>query len=306
MTRHGSERFDFGPVDDDYRGFDLQEEETARGPLILALAVGVLIVFAGVVWNTYRQGVRDGASDVPFIRADSQDYKRRPEQAGGTSTPGLDTRIYDEMDGSDRQAGPAPGDTEAASAADQRIARGAAGQNAADDMMLQGGPPLELRPGLTQDDTETPDQMPRELEPKVQELANLETGAEPMRGRTRDTVPAATPDPRVPEDEGPSGAPEEAPASPPAPRFEFAPAGDYLVQVAAFRNEPAANTAWQTRIQANPDIYRGATKRIQRADLGARGIFFRLQVAAFETRPDANAFCAALKDMGKDCIVVRK
>lgn len=37
------------------------EEDAARGPLILALAVGVLLVFGAVVWNTYRQGIHSGA-----------------------------------------------------------------------------------------------------------------------------------------------------------------------------------------------------------------------------------------------------
>ena len=189
MPRHSSERFDFGPVDDDYRGFDLQEEETARGPLILALAAGVLIVFAGVVWNTYRQGVRDGASDIPFISADSQDYKRRPEEAGGADMPGLDTRFYDEMDGLAREAESPPRDPQAASAADQRIAQGPAGQAAADDMLLQGGPPLELRPGLDPNASDTSNQMPQELEPQVQELANLGDDSGTMRGRSAEAVP---------------------------------------------------------------------------------------------------------------------
>ena len=54
---------DFGPYEEEYRGFEIRDDETARGPLILTLAIGVLIVFAAVVWNTYRQGVRpqDGA-----------------------------------------------------------------------------------------------------------------------------------------------------------------------------------------------------------------------------------------------------
>jgi len=48
----------------------------------------------------------------------------------------------------------------------------------------------------------------------------------------------------------------------------------------------------------------GTEKRVQRADLGARGVFYRLQVGAFDTRDNASAFCNHLKSRGGDCIVV--
>ena len=57
MSRAKSEPdYDFGPYEDEYRGFEIRDDETGRGPLTLVLALGVLLIFAGVVWNTYRQG----------------------------------------------------------------------------------------------------------------------------------------------------------------------------------------------------------------------------------------------------------
>jgi hypothetical protein len=59
MTRSTkAQDYDFGPYEDEYRGFDIRDDDSGRGPLILVLALGVLLIFAGVVWNTYRQGVR--------------------------------------------------------------------------------------------------------------------------------------------------------------------------------------------------------------------------------------------------------
>ena len=51
-------------------------------------------------------------------------------------------------------------------------------------------------------------------------------------------------------------------------------------------------------------MYFGAEKRVQRADLGAKGVFYRLRVGAFEARADATEFCNALKATDQTCIVV--
>ena len=42
MSRYRYGADEASPFEDDYRGFDIRDDETARGPLILALAIGVL------------------------------------------------------------------------------------------------------------------------------------------------------------------------------------------------------------------------------------------------------------------------
>ena len=68
-------RYDFASYEDEYRGADIRDDDSGRGPLILALAIGVLIVFAAVVWNTYRQGVREEDGELPMVMADTEPYK---------------------------------------------------------------------------------------------------------------------------------------------------------------------------------------------------------------------------------------
>ncbi|MEM9055231.1 MAG: SPOR domain-containing protein, partial [Pseudomonadota bacterium] len=76
------------------------------------------------------------------------------------------------------------------------------------------------------------------------------------------------------------------------------------IQLAALRSETAAQDAWRRVQQRHARLFDGAVLDIQRADLEARGVFFRLRVGAFETRETANAFCADYKAVGGDCIVV--
>jgi cell division septation protein DedD len=87
-------------------------------------------------------------------------------------------------------------------------------------------------------------------------------------------------------------------------RFEFVANGDYLVQIAALRSEAAAETAWKRLSSSAPELYYGATKVIQRADLGSEGVFYRLRAGAFANRSEASAFCDAIKEAGANCIVV--
>lgn len=277
MNRGSHDRLDFGPPDDQYRGFDMGEEETARGPLILALAAGVLIVFAAVVWNTYRQGVRDGSGGAPVITADAGPYKRKPDDAGGQPAPNLDTRLYDEMDGTQREA-PEAG---------QELATA--------EEILQGGPPLELRPEFDDGTSDPETGMPNALNEEVRRLADLE-------GREETTEAESDP---ATIDEAALPAPEPAPDAEPEPAFDFDPQGAYLVQIAAFRKMEAAERAWNAALASQEDLFRGARQDIQRADLGNRGVFFRLRAGAFGSRAAAGEFCSALKESGRDCIVVK-
>ncbi|KDA00819.1 SPOR domain-containing protein [Hyphomonas oceanitis] len=273
---------DYSPFEDDYRGFEIRDDETARGPLILALAIGVLLVFGAVVWNTYRQGVRANGAGIPSVIADSQPYKRTPEDRGGIAVPDTDKRFYDQMDASDR---PAAQDAELAD--EERSTE-----------FLQGGPPIELRPGIESagaDETDPENGMPNAVADQVKALADLDS--RPAESDEDLEVAAVNP---VPMPMAAQPMPRQQAMS----EFEFAANGAFMVQVAAFRSEEAAETAWRKASSSRPDIYQGASKHIQRADLGAKGVFYRLRVGTFAERSEASAFCDALKASGENCIVV--
>lgn len=253
------------PFEDDYRGFDVREDETARGPLILTLAIGVLLIFGGVVWNTYRQGVRPSADGLPSVIAEPQPFKTRPADPGGTEVAHTDKQFYDAMDASERDPAVTPASLPAAGG-------------------LAGGPPRDLRPAPL--DTPGEEAVTAAPEPVAVAETAVVTEAEPK-------IAAVTIKPPEPI----------APLSAEA-RFKFAADGAYLVQIAALRTEEAAETAWRRVTTSAPELYHGASKRIQRADLGSEGVFYRLRVGAFAERAEAAAFCEAIKESGATCIVV--
>ena len=86
----------------------------------------------------------------------------------------------------------------------------------------------------------------------------------------------------------------------------FAATGAYQVQLSALRSRDAAQNAWAGFQRSAPDLFTGANLDIQRADLGAKGVFYRLRVGSFADRETAKGFCADVKAAGKDCMVVAK
>lgn len=273
--------YDFGPYEDEYRGFEIRDDETGRGPLILVLALGVLLIFAGVVWNTYRQGVRSTEGGLPVIASNDGPYKRAPDQSGGLEVAGQDKAYYDSMDG---LGDPAVQKASARNPIDIRRR----------DPVLAGGPG-ELPP--VEEDGETPKIRYAEAESQ----APAEEDSQPIQiAVARTPVVAESLEPIT-------GAPEIAVSSASSvQRSRFSEVGAYQVQLSALRSEDAARSAW-TRLQNTaPDLFSGANLDIQRADLGARGVFYRLRVGSFANRDAAKGFCADVKAAGKDCMVVAK
>ena len=90
------------------------------------------------------------------------------------------------------------------------------------------------------------------------------------------------------------------------PASTLSVAGDFLVQVAAFRSRDEADAAWRALESRHSDLLSGHAQDVQTADLGDRGVYHRLRIAAFGDRSAAGVVCDQLKARGQDCIVVRR
>jgi hypothetical protein len=123
-----------------------------------------------------------------------------------------------------------------------------------------------------------------------------------LEGRTR--AAAATPRP------GPEAvlAEAEAPPGPPrlAPAPRFVSNGPYVAQLAALQSESAVDPAWRRFASRAPDLFASARLDVERADLGARGVYFRVRAGYFADRANAARFCERIRQMGQDCIVAAR
>lgn len=79
---------------------------------------------------------------------------------------------------------------------------------------------------------------------------------------------------------------------------------EFSVQVAAFRSTTAAQAAYAGLLVRHPNLMEGQPVNVQKADLGDKGVFYRLRIGIFDNRGAAKAFCGELKQVGENCLVV--
>jgi len=77
------------------------------------------------------------------------------------------------------------------------------------------------------------------------------------------------------------------------------------VQLASSNDEAKARTMMQEMQQKYTSQLGSTTLHLVRADLGSRGIFYRIQSQGL-SESDANHICSSLKQMNAGCILVRK
>ena len=138
-----------------------------------------------------------------------------------------------------------------------------------------------------------PESLDQLVDALVQEDAAVDAGAE-------DEAVAAPPV------ETPAVATEPAPAPVATPTAAPVTAdGTHVVQLGSFGSVERAETAWRVMKNRHSITLAGMGNDIQRADLGARGVFYRLRTEALGL-DDAQDLCADLKADGQDCLIVRR
>ena len=89
--------------------------------------------------------------------------------------------------------------------------------------------------------------------------------------------------------------PDETPSAKPAP-------AGWGVQIASASSEEAAWTTWKN-MQKRFKVLGGKSPVVVRADLGAKGIFYRVRLAGFDDQNGAKFECNTLKTKGVSCFV---
>jgi cell division protein FtsN len=281
MAKH--DRGVYEPSSDDIRVFDGGEddldEEGSRLPLLIVIALLVLAAFGGVVWLAYSQGLQRGREGAPqVITAEQGPVRTAPGNPGG-STPYQGLKIYEQ---------PAPSDDESAPA------RSAATTPAATP---KAEAPAKEAPRAETSKTETPAPAPSAKAPAKSEVAEAPKPVEAKPAPAK-AAPAATP--ALPKPAPIATAAAEKPAT-----EKPAAAGDYVLQIGAYKSEAEANTAWTTYQRKHP-IVGGYAPDILKVDLGDKGTWYRVRIGAFADHAAANLFCDKLKADGGGCFLAKK
>jgi cell division septation protein DedD len=267
---------------------ELEEEEHSRLPLLIIIALLVLAAFAGVVWLAYNQGVARGrASAQVVIAAQPGPVRTAPTDAGGT-TPYQGLKVYDQPISPQQEAqastlAPAPKETlpQAASAKAPTT---------------RETPPARLNP----DNAKV-----AAVSPKPAAPAGVSAAASSAKPAAQVAAPAVAAAPAA-KPAAQSAAPAPRPAitsAQTATGTGSAVSGAAVLQIGAYESPEIANGAWnsfRTRFSA---VAGGLAQDVQKADLGAKGTWYRLRVGPFADKASAAAACEKLRAQGGTCFV---
>jgi cell division protein FtsN len=112
---------------------------------------------------------------------------------------------------------------------------------------------------------------------------------------------AAIPAPAKP----PAAAPKVAAAAPiPAKTPVPVPASStYALQIGAYKSQAEADAAWKSYKAKHATLLADAATDVQQADLGEKGIWYRLRITGFASKDVASSMCDRLKADGGACFL---
>ncbi len=86
---------------------------------------------------------------------------------------------------------------------------------------------------------------------------------------------------------------------------EEIPSGRWQVQLISSPNSSAVDKAWKD-LKRKYSVLEALPHETETADLGSKGLFYRLMVGSFIDRGDADKLCNTIKNSGGTCLVKKK
>lgn len=275
--------------------------------LILLVLIGVGAWGAWYFWLSEWYG-SDAEGDVPVIHADTTPIKVKPKDPGGMAVPDRDKLVYNRMNG---EGAPATGMERLLPPAEEPqpvpavIAPTAPtapmNSQTAPQVTPQPAPAAQPAPQVAQQvapAAPTASAIPAIPKAPVAEKKGAPVSLAP---KPLQTAPAATAEPVKPKTVAPPSSLKATP-KPPMPRASASKG--YRVQLGAVRSQDGAQKEWKRLKAKHKDVLGSLVLSVIRADLGAKGIYYRLRAGPLASRAAADTACQVLKGRKVPCFPV--
>lgn len=268
--------------------FDVRSRFEARKPVFAtAIVVALLAVLGSVIWYSYpRETAQREVMNTPIVRADASAYRTEPAERGGMAVPYRESTVFNTL----RSGGEPERKVEnLLPQPEQPVSRTELFAGLKVEEPAVAAPAVQPVPPqneATVSTAEAPEESvavkPVAVEEKKEVVAALNEAVEASK-----TEPAA----------GVQIIEETSPATKSAAGF--------YVQLGSVRSREGAQGEWK-KLQKSFSSLDGIDLRVQEADLGAKGMFYRIQGGPV-TEAQAQSICqsvSAQKPGG--CLVVRQ
>jgi septal ring-binding cell division protein DamX len=245
----------------------------------IAAAVAAVTGFVGIAWYATNQGQKDSATTVAIIQADKSAIKIRPEKPGGLKIPNRDKQVFARInpDGATKNVERLmpPPETPMAKPAAPALAMTKTETTPPVGPLVPEKPEMRPKPAAPQ------------KAPKIKARSNpvpktvIKAAAKPVKPAVKKLAP-------------------KKPA-----KSTVVPKGAFQIQLSAVRSSKGAKAFAKRTRTAHNKILGNVKIFIVRANLGKRGIYYRLRAGPFSTRAKAAAVCGKLAARKASCIVVK-
>jgi len=301
----------------------------------MCVVTGVVTGFIALAWYAYHTGMQSMRDeDLLVVEADKTPMKEKPLDPGGMQFPNQDKTIFDTFAGKSQQQPkvervlPRPeepmrgnADTDTTSWVND-AARKPSPLPTAEQIFAKDKSDKKPTPPVIDRKMPAPAKPIADDQSETYVAAKAPASPSPLVGEGRGEgassnnkgTPLPNPLPQgerelvksevktiVPPTPAQIPPPEKPVAEAPKPTASlFDHGGAFKVQLGAYRSEKEATDAWKKMQKKQPTLS-GREPQIVKADLGAKGIYYRLRVGGLSTAADAKAFCSTLK--GQACML---
>jgi len=325
MNKSNYDNFNYDNYNSDKRGLFGTIKSKLKNPLF---ATGAILLagaaFAAVIVASYPSS--NDASDIPIVQAEATPFKEMPSDPGGMDVPFQDSTVFSSLRNPDAPevtsienllAEEEPVDRLQAFAAEaERIIQESEARRGAVDTaaLIEEATGVESVPQATGGDTLGAVVAKAEATQKVQQQVEkispqdlmAKNDAVPSKpstlykpGGSPDTIEFVR-DVLNKKDDKTSAvkvvsdtAKKVAAVKPAAGGFDVRP-GSHYVQLGSIKSASAASSEWTKLSKKYASELSGTKYRVERADLGAKGVFFRIQAGPM-SKESASEICGSIK-----------
>lgn len=293
-------RFDMnGGNQNDEDDFDVDgDDESSRGFVRVLSGVFVLAAVGGFIalaWYAYQSGNQPVSdADIPMVAEDDSPIKESPKDPGGWQFDHQDKTVYNQL---------AAGKGTDATPVAERIMPSTEEPVARPDVL----PPEEVTSAPVA--SEDADRVVGVQEnTSASQVETVKTSTDHQQVSTQSVIPTPEPQPLPVEEVKSAPVAEKAIPAPVVVKETPKPAaasGKYMAQLGAFSSQAEAEKAWNKINTSYGSKFPTKSHRIDRADLGAKGVFYRLKMGPFDSDESVRKVCSYLTEKKQGCFPVK-
>lgn len=283
---------------------------TRWAPLLVVLAV--VGGFVTLSWYAYHAGIQSvKEEDLVVVEADKTPIKEKPADPGGMQFPNQDKTVFETFAGNKQ----APAKVERVLPVPEEPLPREMDASETTTWINENLPKQGAKEQVIgKEPAKKPAANPVKNIPVADEKTTYADLDKPGQNGGHQVIAAQTP----PEEEQSVTyvAPKQAASAKPARPAETKPAettftptkapekkpGAFMVQLGAYRSQAEADEAWG-KMHIRQKELSDKQPNVVKADLGDKGIYYRLRVGGLASAEEAKALCKALESKGQPCIL---